>query len=97
MVGPDDVAGHGVVHASPVPHAEPNDPACRYVAEDNKADPGDFYRQEFAGGVPAFPKTNDLASFGGRLNGFRANRAVGSGVRRTRRLRPPSARRTEPC
>jgi hypothetical protein len=45
MVGPDDVAGHGVVHASPVPHAEPNDPACRYAAEDNKADPSDFYRQ----------------------------------------------------
>jgi len=39
-------AGDRVVHASAVPHPEPHDPACRYAAEDSKANPCDFKRPD---------------------------------------------------
>ena len=37
MVGPDDVAGHGVVHSSAVSHPKSHGPACRRAAEPSRS------------------------------------------------------------
>jgi len=45
MVRLAGAAGDRVVHPSAVSHPKPRGPACRCAAEDDKADPSDFHRQ----------------------------------------------------